>query len=145
MKLADIQELWREDSIVDKQKLDDELLKISKLHAKYHEIYTHERLRLHQYNAEYKVLKQEKYDFYVEGPTKETQERGWVLPPRGKVLKADVNQYLDSDKDLINLSLKIGAQNEKVAFLESIIKTIMQRNWTIKSSIDYIKFCNGVT
>lgn len=144
MKLSDIQALWQEDSVIDKQHLDDELLKISKLHAKYHEIYTFERLKLKQYEADLKVLKQEKYEFYVEGPTKETLERGWKMPARGKILKADVAQYLDSDRDLIDQSLKIGMQNEKVGLLDSIIKMLMQRHWGIKSSIDYIKFCSGM-
>lgn len=143
MKLESIFEMWDQDSRVDRQRLDEEALNISMLHAKYHRIFTNERLTLRKYEAELKELKLQKFEFYTQGPTKETVELGWQLPPIGKVLKADANTYVDADKDIINLSLKIGIQHEKIGLLESIIKTLQNRGYNIRAAIDYIKFTSG--
>jgi hypothetical protein len=136
--------MWEQDSVVDRQQLDTEALKLSTLHHKYYKVYTHERLLLRKYEADLKVLKLEKYEFYTQGPTKETHEKGWQLPPMGKILKADASTYVDADKDIIELSLKIGIQHEKIDLLESIIKNIMNRGFQIKSAIDFIRFQSGV-
>ena len=143
MKLESIFEMWDADSRVDRQRLDEESLNISLLHAKYHRIFTNERLTLRKYEAELKELKLQKFEFYTQGPTKETVEKGWQLPPIGKVLKADASTYVDADKDIINLSLKIGIQHEKIGLLESIIKTLQNRGYNIRAAIDYIKFTSG--
>jgi hypothetical protein len=70
-------------------------------------------------------------------------ERGWQLPPVGKILRSDVNNYIDSDKDIVNLSLKIGMQLEKIDLLESIIKTIINRGYNLKVALDWEKFKMG--
>ena len=143
MKLDDIFALWEQDSQIDRNALDDEALKLSQLHHKYHRIYTNERLVLRKYEAELKTLKLDKYEFYTQGPTKETQDRGWQLPPIGKIIRSDVGQYLDADKDIIELNLRIGVQHEKIELLESIIKTVSNRGFQIKTAVDWIKYTGG--
>ena len=143
MKLESIFELWDQDSKIRREDLSEESLKISTLHSKYHKIYTQERLTLRKYEHELKQLKLDKYEFYTQGPTKETMDKGWQLPPIGKVIKSDVDKYMDADKDLIQLSLKIGVQHEKIELLESILKTIHNRGFQIKNAIDWIKFTSG--
>jgi len=143
MKLQTIYDMWDIDANVDRNRLDEEALNITKLHAKYHKIYTNERILLRKYESDLKVLKLQKYEFYTQGPTKETVELGWQLPASGKILKADANTYVDADKDIIELSLKIGVQGEKVGLLESIIRTVQNRGYNIRAAIDYIKFTSG--
>ena len=143
MKLESIFELWETDSKISREVLDEESLKINTLHHKYHKIYTNERLLLRKYEMELKQLKLEKFEFYTQGPTKETVEKGWQLPPIGKVLKADASTYVDADKDIVELSLKIGIQHEKIELLESIIKSLMNRGFQIKNAIDWAKFQSG--
>lgn len=144
MKLESIFELWDQDSKINREDLSDESLRISTLHSKYHKIYTQERLTLRKYEHELKQLKLDKYEFYTQGPTKETMEKGWQLPPVGKVIRSDVDKYMDADKDIIELSLKVGVQHEKIELLESILKTIHNRGFQIKNAIDWIKFTSGV-
>jgi hypothetical protein len=52
--------------------------------------------------------------------------------------------YLEADEDIIQLSLKIGIQAEKIDLLESIIKAIMNRGYNLKLVLDWEKFKNGV-
>lgn len=143
MKLEDIYQLWREDSIINREELGDESLRISKLHQKYHEIFTNERLTLRGYEAKLKELKLDKYEFYTQGPTQETMDKGWALPPVGRILKAEVSHYLDADKDIIEMNLKIGLQQEKIELLNSIIKSLMNRNFQIKNAIDFMRWQSG--
>jgi len=143
MKLDSIYALWAEDSKIDRMDLGEESLKISSLHQKYMEIYTNEKIVLRKYDSDLKVLKLEKYEFYTQGPTNETQERGWELPAIGKVIRSDVQQYVEADKDIIQLTLKIGIQHEKVSLLESIIKNLSNRGFQIKNAIDWIKYASG--
>lgn len=143
MKLEEILELWDKDSYIDRNDLSEESLKISKLHAKYYRIYVNERLILKKYEAELKTLKLDKTEFYTQGPTKEQMELGWRLPAVGKILKSEINTYLEADKDIIKLSLKIGLQNEKVELLESIIKSFNSRGYNINAAIAFEKFKMG--
>jgi hypothetical protein len=143
MKIEEIFSLWEEDVKVDRTELGDEALKIPKLHHKYFQILVKEKMILRQYEAEMKQLKLDKYEFYTQGPNEETKDKGWRLPAKGIILKGDIPAYMDADQDIINLSLKIGLQQEKVDFLESIIKTVMNRNFLIRAAIDWQKFTMG--
>jgi hypothetical protein len=143
MKLEDIFELWGEDSRVDKTELGNAALELAKLHHKYYRIYSQERLLYKKMEAELKQLKLEKYEFYVDGPTQEHIELGWKLPAKGRILKSDVSNYLDADSDIINHNLKLAYQQEKLEVLDSIIKTIGNRGFHIKSAIDWERFKVG--
>lgn len=142
MKLEDILEQWKEDANIDRTELGDEALKIPKLHHKYYQIYLSEKLNLRSLDAEMKQLKLDKYEFYTQGPNEETPTT-WKLPPKGMILKADVPMYMEADSDIIKLSLKIGLQQEKLEFLESVIKSLGNRGYNIKAAIDWQKFTMG--
>jgi hypothetical protein len=126
MKLEDIMSEWEVDSKINRDDLDKESLAASTLHHKYHKIFTYERILMRKYELQHKQLRLEKFEFYTQGPTRETQEKGWQLPPVGKILKADANTYVDADKDVVELALKVGLQHEKIELLESIIRSIIK-------------------
>jgi hypothetical protein len=143
MKLDEIYEEWKKDADIDRTDLDHEALKVPKLHHKYFQVYTSEKLLLRKYEGDMKALKLAKYEFYTQGPSKESQEKGWDMPSRGMILKQEMPMYLEGDKDIIELSLKIGLQQEKVELVESIIKSFTNRGFLIKSAIEWIKFTQG--
>ena len=143
MKLDEIYEHWGKDSEIDSTELGSEATKIPKLHHKYYQIFIKERMLLKSYEAEMKKLKLDKYEFFSQGHNENTKEKGWELPARGMILKTDIPMHMDADKDIINLSLKIGMQFEKVEFLESIIKSFTNRGYLVKSAIDWARFTSG--
>lgn len=143
MKIEDILEQWNEDSQIDRTELDEEALKIPKLHHKYYQIYVQERLQLRALEANMKQLKLDKYEFFTQGPNEETQQKGWQLPAKGLILKSDIPMYMDADSDIIKLSLKIGLQQEKIELLESIIRSFQNRGYNIKSAIEWHRFTMG--
>ena len=144
MKIDQIYEEWGKDSVIDPTELGEESLKIAKLHHKYFKILTYERLQHRKLEAESKSLRLDKHEFYTQGPTKETIDKGWQLPPVGKILRSDVTNYLDADKEIIDLSLKIGVQLEKIDLLKTIITTLNSRGYNIKAAIDWEKFKMGM-
>ena len=151
MKIDEILEMWSTDSKIDVLNLTNESYNIGAHHHKYYKILMQERLLLLKYQAELKTLKQEKYDFYTQGPSDQDSpelkqkilEQGWTLPAKGKILKAEIERYLESDKDIINLSLKIGVQSEKVGLLVDIIRVVINRNYTLRIALDNEKFKAG--
>ncbi len=144
MKIDDIYNEWEKDSQLNRSELGEEALKIPKLHHKYFKIFTHERLQLRKLETELKQLKLEKHEFFTMGPTEDTHAKGWQLPPQGKILRSDVNNYIEADKDIVNLSLKIGIQHEKIDLLESIIKSLTARGFNIKAAIEWERFKVGI-
>lgn len=143
MKLDDIFAEWDKDCDLDRNKLDVVSLRIPQLHAKYARIMSNERLLLKKYESDMKELKLEKHLFYIDGPTKEQVDKGWEIPARGRILKSDVGPWIDADKDIIALSLKIGMQQEKVETLKTIMETVSRLGFQVKSAIDFMKFMNG--
>ena len=144
MKIDTIFELWEQDSKIDPLKLTESVTGIGALHHKYFKIMTHERLLLRSLEFELKTLKLKKTEFYTQGPTEETHKLGWKLPASGKVLKTEVSTYVDADPDIIELSIKIGIQNEKTELLESIIKTIGNRSYQVSAAVNWERFKAGV-
>jgi hypothetical protein len=144
MKLEDILAEWDKDSQLDRTKLDNASLDIAKLHAKYIRIVSNERLLLLKYESEYKQLKFDKFEFYADGPSEETPKE-WLelFPARGKIIKTEVPRYLEVDRDIIALTLKVGLQKEKIEVLKSIIDIISHLGFQIKNAIEWMKFMNG--
>jgi Recombination, repair and ssDNA binding protein UvsY len=143
MQIDEIMVLWEKDTVIDKTELDDESLNIPKLHSKYYNILIKEKLYLRKLEAELKQLRLDKYEFLTQGPNEDTKDKGWRLPPKGMILKSDIPMYMDADQDMVDLTLKIGLQQEKIDFLDSIIKTIINRNFVIKNVLDWQKFTMG--
>ena len=143
MKIEDITSLWDQDSKIDPTEIGSEALNISRLHSKYMNILSEERLRLRKLESDMKILKRDKYEMYAMGATKEHKDMGWEMPARGVILKQDIPIYMDSDREIVSMSLKIGMQQEKVEMLDSIIRSIMSRGYQLKTALDHLKFTMG--
>ena len=70
------------------------------------------------------------------------EEHDWE-PFDLNILKTDIDRFMQADNDIITLSNKVALQKEKVNYLENIIKIINNRQWSIRSTIDWLKFTNG--
>ena len=51
--------------------------------------------------------------------------------------------HIDADEDYSKMFMKVSLAKEKVDLLESIVKMIMNRNFSIKTALDAVKFRNG--
>ena len=98
-------------------------------------MYYKEALRVKKLRADYKELEFAKRE-WIDGSMAEEdlKDRGWK-PYQRKVLRNDIDKYLQADKDIIALSLKIDYHSANANYLEDIIKTIHSRNFVIKNMI----------
>ena len=134
---------WEKDGEIDPSNVSNEARRIPKLHNKYYKMYYEQGLKLRKLKAEYKILVKHKSEWYRgEMDDEELKEHGWQ-PMRLKILRADIPQYLESDPDIIKKSLLIGAQEELVAYLESIVKQISFRNNLLTNIVNWEKFRTG--
>ena len=60
-----------------------------------------------------------------------------------KLLKADIDTYIEADNDVIASSKIIALHEEKVGYLESIVKSLSTRGYLIKNAIDWKRFTEG--
>lgn len=144
MKLEEIQTIWEQDCNIDKTELGNESTKIPQLHSKYYKIYSQERLKLKGMQSEQKRLYKIKHEYYT-GTLSEEELKEYDWDPCSlRILKNDLSTYMEADKDLNQDRWKIDIQQEKVDFVESIIKSLTNRGFQIRAAIDWVKFTNGV-
>ena len=60
-----------------------------------------------------------------------------------KVLRQDIDKYMDADEEIIKSTSKIEYYQTMLSYLDSILKTILNRTYQIKNSIDFLKFTAG--
>jgi hypothetical protein len=143
LTLEELNEMWAKDSQINEVDLGSEALKIPKLHNKYYTIFVKEMLRVKKYRADLKELELAKHEYYTGTMAEEDlKARGW-RPYSLKIMKSEVSRYIDSDPDIIALSLKIEYHLQIASYLEDIIKNINNRNFIIKSAIDWNRFRSG--
>ena len=143
MSTEDISELWAVDCKIDESNLAGESKRIPELHNKYYSLYYKEALKVKKLRYDYKELELAKRE-WLDGSMAEEdlKDRGW-RPYQKKVLRNDVDKYIQADKEIINLSLKIDYHSTRANYLEDIIKTIHSRNFVVKNMIDILKFQHG--
>lgn len=143
MDIEEIEKMWAEDAVIDETNLSSESAKIPKLHSKYYKIYYRAAMKTYKLKADLKVLEKDKIEYYNGTMAEEDlKERGWQ-PNKLKILRSDMDKYIQSDRDIIDLCLKIDYYSGLSKFLEDILKNINNRSFLIKNCIDWQKFQNG--
>jgi len=144
MNFAEIKKMVKSDMNFDETELDTESLKTPQIHNKYLVLYTDEKLLLTKLESELKELIRYKWLYYTGKMSEnELEQFGWE-PFQLSILKTDIDKFVSSDKEIIELENKIAFQKEKTNYLESVIKIVSSRQWMIKSAIEWIKFTQGV-
>ena len=144
MKLEEIQEFWNADREIDITELANESVRIPQIDDKYLKIYIDERIRLKGLQFELTKLVRLKTDYYAGKLTQEELEKlGWEQFLE-RLLKNEISTYIEADADIIKLKKNIVLLEEKIHYLDSIIKMISNRGFQIKSAIDWIKYKNGI-
>lgn len=140
--LESIQKMWEKDAKIDIDNLHQESLNIPILHAKYFELYNTLNLLKKKAEKQRSKIYIEKYEYY----TGKADPEVYIQNPFPKKIrdKEMLQKYMDSDVDLSNSNLKIEYYDVMINYLQEIIKTISNRSFQIKNSIDYLKFTSGL-
>ena len=143
MKFEELQYQWTLDCEMDETELSHESIKIPQLHNKYLIFYSNEKLKFKEIKYLFAGLIRRKRDYYSGRMTaKELEMADWE-PFQLKLLKADVQEYIDADDNVIESKKLLALQEEKVNYLESIVKSLTTRGYLIKNAIDWKKFTEG--
>jgi len=140
MNLELIENLWDEDSKIDNDELHTESTKVPSLHSKYYKIYNNILVLKKGQENKYKVLRRDKWEYYS---GKASPEVYVEKPFDFKVLKADLDKYLDADDEIIKCISKIDYYDIMLSYLESILKVIQNRTYQIKNAIEWQRFIRG--
>jgi hypothetical protein len=132
------------DTAIDTNHLEEESARIPQIHNKYLCMLMDEKLILERLDSQLKILRRDKWLYYTgKLSQEELTAKGWE-PFDLNILKQDVDRFIESDSEIITLSNKVFLQKEKVSYIESVAKIISNKIWNIRSSIEWIKFTQGV-
>lgn len=134
---------WNKDSKIDETELGTEAIKIPKLHNKYMMFFMGERIVIAKLKSDRSKLRRKLIEYYLGELDKEELEELGRAQFYKKLLKNEVESYIESDDLFISINLKVSMQEEKVNYIEAIIRNLNNRNFQIKSAIDWMKFTQG--
>ena len=142
MNLDQLKEEARKDLIIENEEhLGSESLKNQKIKIKYLDQRSRFQLLLQKANGDYQRMYREKREYYGG----KSDAKVYVAKPFDlKVLKNDLAMYITSDEEVIALMDKIGYLEIVIKYLEGIIKSIDNRGWDIKNTIEWKKFEAGM-
>lgn len=143
MDIEQILEEWRKDAKIDDLNVDLESSKVPNLHSKYITMLSEERSRLRLLQVQRRDLLRMLREYYLGTLSQEELNKLGRTPYLGKVLKNEVMVFVDSDSSLIKFDLKIAKSQEKVEVLLEIMKSISNRNFSLKTITDWKRMMVG--
>jgi len=140
MTLEELQELADKDLKINDMEYDLESIKTPQLHNKYMKFLNKFRLQLSIAENEMHILKRNKWEYYTGKASPEVyKEKPFDL----KILRQDVDKYIDSDTELQKSKQKVDYLNTIVDYLDKTVRQISNRTFTIKNAVEWKKFTSG--
>ena len=142
MTLEELQKEAREDlAILDQEKLDQESYKNQNIKPKWLEYRTRYDQLLIMRRSDHQRLWREKWEYYGG----KADAKVYAAKPFDiKVLKTDLQMYIQSDDDILELQSKISYYESIVKYIDGVIKSIDNRGWDIRNATDWKKFEAGM-
>ena len=127
--------------ITDQEHLDSEALKNQTIKTKYLDYKSRFELLLAKRKGDYQRLYRDKWEYYGG----KADAKVYVAKPFDlKVLKNDLQMYITSDEEVVNLSNKIAYLESTIKYIDGVIRSIDNRGWDIKNAIEWKKFEAGM-
>ena len=137
--------MWETDCKLDELNLGQESTKIPELHAKYLNMLTTFKLQLRKNKSNLLSLRRLKWKYFRgELSQQELNTLGWEQYLGNAPLNNQMNEYLDSDSDVIKLQAKVEYIEACLTQLDYIMRSINSRSFDIKNAIEWSKFTSGV-
>ncbi len=147
MNIEDLLQMWSNDSKIDEFALDETTINGATLHSKYLELYSVAKLRLKKKEQEFSILKKDKWLWFNGKMEKDDMDnRGWAYDPFNginKPLKTDLQQFYDSDSDIVDSQMQIEYQQTYVDACKEILDQIKWRHNQIRNIIEWRRFQSG--
>ena len=137
MDLEQLQEQADKDLKINDTELDLESLKTPQLHNKYLNKF---KLLLTRSEDELKNITKDKWEYYTGKSDPAVYQ---AKPFNLKILKQDVDKYINSDEEYQRAYQKVKYLETVVDFLDRTVRQISNRGFVIKNAIDWRKFTSG--
>ena len=143
--LEEIKNMWSVDCKVNQGNLANEIANVPLLHSKYISLLTDAKIALKKAINKHLRMQKVKTKYYKgEMHKEELEQYGWNQYQGNKILKTEMNDVLKTDDDLIDLEDKVHYLTTTVQMLESILKEINSRNYSLRTMVDWTKMMNGL-
>jgi|TARA_B100001971_G_C18091650_1_gene483808 hypothetical protein len=142
MNINDIKLMILKDShfLKDEVNIDTASLSVPELSGKYHQLISEETMSLRILKKEYDVLYRDRWIFYSgKADPEEYDKEEFNL----KILKQDIDKFLNADEQLNTQKDKVTLQEVKINLLTEFTKSIMSLSFNIGNAIKWKKFLSG--
>ena len=142
MNLDELKKQAKEDlAITEHENMDQESYKNQLIKPKWLEYKTNYEQLLIMRKTDHQKMWREKWEYYG---GKAVAKVYAAKPFDIKVLKNDLQMYIQSDDEILELQNKISYYESIIKYIEGIIKSIDNRQWDIRNSQDWKKFEAGM-
>ena len=135
------QESYKDLPVKNVENIDQESFYNQEIKAKWLDYKSRFELLLARNKGDYQVLYREKWEYYGG----KSDAKVYAAKPFDlKVLKTDLQIYINSDEDILNIQGKISYYESIIKYIDGIIKSIDNRGWDIRNATDWKKFEAGM-
>ena len=140
MNINELKEMCTKDTKIDITDLDGYSVSIPELANKYHQLAYLEKNLVRYLRSEYKIIRLSRWKYYSgKADPKEYEDEPFDL----KVLKNDMDLFLDGDVQVLTIKNKLEEQEEKIKLIEDTAKVIQNASFNISNTIKWKKFLAG--
>ena len=101
------------------------------------------RLVIRKLDADYKIKKGLKEDYYAGRLSQEELERYGCEPCQFVLSDPKIARKIETDEELINMSLKKEVHTEIVSYCEHVLKSLNNRTWDLGNLVKYHQWASG--
>ena len=139
-----LKECWEEDSVVDQQRIDDEIAKLPRLHKKYIDLLTTLKVDVFRRDAEFRLLKGVRSRYFSGTLSKEElQQYGWSQYQGRSLTKAEIERTLETDPIMVRAEENLFDLKVCFEYCESVLQSLRYRGHDLKTLVEYKKFLAG--
>ena len=132
--------MCEKDVKIDSTDLDGYSISIPTLANKYHQLAFDERKVLRFLQSEYNVLLRQRWLYYSGKANDDVYDKE---PFDLKVLKNDMEMFLNADPKIIEMKDRVGEQTDKINLIDETAKKIIAASFNISNTIKWRKFLAG--
>jgi len=141
-RLSKYQGLAEKDLEIDETEIDRAVLDTPKIHSRWNNYFGNETLYLNSVIQLREAVKLERWKYYMGKQTDQYYARNGIV--HEKILKTDVDRYMNADPKMALVVELHTAQKMVVEYIERTIKEIQSRNFHCRVAVDWRKFVSGV-
>lgn len=135
---------WKKDAIIDESKLSNEIVRVPMLHSKYLEYFIFFKQRLSAVESKKNKMGWQKRKYFRgEMALDDLQKHGWSQWNGLKPSTTELNQLLEFDTDMNDLTRIVSELKTSVSGCEYIMNQLKGREYALKTLFEYMKYIGG--